>query len=172
MKNYTLPKTFGWESEHDDLARVFYQWDITDWEATRNVMGSRANSANVSESERVVTVRFVKGGTPVTLTMGRYDTATQNLKALTLCLDDMRMLERRGLDQAAQAAYLQLGGPTAPVERDPWEVLGLRPNASPEQIDTMWRLLAKTAHPDHGGTDAAMEELNRARARALEAARR
>lgn len=169
MKPYALPKTWGWDREHEELARVFYQWGVTDWEATRNVMGSRANSEQVTEAERTVTVRFVKGGKTVTLPMSRYATASQNLKALTLCLDDMRMLERRGLDDAAQAAYLQLGGPVAPVERDPWEVLGLRPDASVQQIEAMFRLLAQTAHPDHGGTDAAMEELNRARARALEA---
>src|SRR6266568_4475504 len=50
--------------------------------------------------------------------------------------------------------------------------LGLRAGASEEEIEARFRELAKADHPDTGGSDSAMAELNEAREIALRAARR
>lgn len=46
------------------------------------------------------------------------------------------------------------------VTPDPFDVLGLDPNASLADIRAARRRLAKERHPDHGGDEAAMQQLN------------
>jgi curved DNA-binding protein CbpA len=46
---------------------------------------------------------------------------------------------------------------------DPYTVLHVSRNASPEVIEAAYHALAKLHHPDVGGSDAAMQRLNRAR---------
>lgn len=43
---------------------------------------------------------------------------------------------------------------------DPFEVLGVSRSASLEEVRAARRLLARVAHPDHGGTSARMTEIN------------
>lgn len=44
-----------------------------------------------------------------------------------------------------------------------YDVLGLSVEASPDEIDARFRELAKTAHPDRGGSTDAIDELTEAR---------
>ncbi len=59
----------------------------------------------------------------------------------------------------------------APVTRPWWEVLNFPQDwiagLTPPLIEARFRELALEAHPDRGGSDAAMAELNRAKADAL-----
>jgi hypothetical protein len=48
-----------------------------------------------------------------------------------------------------------------------WEILGVRKGASEFEINRAWRDLAKSAHPDVGGTYEQMLRLNTAREEAL-----
>lgn len=59
-----------------------------------------------------------------------------------------------------RAAYLQL--PAPPKTRDPYEVLGARPDTALEDIEAMFRIKAKRLHPDVGGSGDEMKELNEA----------
>ncbi len=52
--------------------------------------------------------------------------------------------------------------------RDPFAVLLIDTTASAEDIRRAWRERARTVHPDVGGSDAAMQELNEAVRTALE----
>lgn len=165
---YRPPRTNGWHYELEALAQEFAWWGVADWSASPNVMLSRVNSSSLTRQERAVTVTFVKDGKTVTLPMSDYETATLNLKVLALCIRDMRMLERRGVSETMQSAYLQLAGPAS--ERDPFEVLGLRPGASSAEVEAMFKVRAKAAHPDTGGTEEAFKELNAARELALKRA--
>lgn len=79
-----------------------------------------------------------------------------------LAADSLRMNEVRGLGEFMREAYLALEGPTGPVIRDPYEVLGIRPDAPLEVAEASYRALAKVAHPDAGGSEAKMAELNAA----------
>lgn len=45
---------------------------------------------------------------------------------------------------------------------DPWQTLGVRPNAPAVEVRAAYRALALRHHPDAGGSDEAMAELNRA----------
>jgi curved DNA-binding protein CbpA len=50
-----------------------------------------------------------------------------------------------------------------PAPKNPNEVLGVRSGASRAEIEAAYREKAKRAHPDAGGSEAAMAELNSAR---------
>ena len=52
--------------------------------------------------------------------------------------------------------------------RDPFAVLLIDKTASAQDIRRAWRERARTVHPDVGGSDAAMQELNEALRIALE----
>lgn len=51
----------------------------------------------------------------------------------------------------------------------PWwcEALGIQANATVDQISNAYKTLAKSAHPDRGGSDDAMKRLNVARSAAM-----
>ena len=48
------------------------------------------------------------------------------------------------------------------MNHDPYEVLGVDPSASAEELAAARRRRARELHPDLGGSDAAMQELNAA----------
>jgi hypothetical protein len=89
-----------------------------------------------------------------------FDYAT-NLRALYLALDATRKAAQRGiLEQFAQAALAML--PEAKRRRPPQEILQVAEGASIEVAEAAYRALAKEMHPDAGGTEEAMKELNEA----------
>ncbi|MDQ1423813.1 MAG: hypothetical protein QOD72_1311 [Acidimicrobiaceae bacterium] len=52
---------------------------------------------------------------------------------------------------------------------DPFAVLGVRPDATLEEVRVARRRLARGAHPDHGGDEARMREINEAFDQAVKA---
>ena len=164
--SYSITTMKTWAQTEEEIERCFGRWRVRDFEVNKNVLGSRTRTAIYDKTERAVSVRFVKAGKTVTLTVDSQSRPVDNLRALYLCLEDMRMLEVRGLADTVQSAYKQLASPTG--ERDPYETLGLRPGASREDIEAMYRARAKLVHPDHGGSDEAMAELNAARERLID----
>ena len=56
----------------------------------------------------------------------------------------------------------------APIgKRDWWVVLEIPRNSKVEAVRTAWRKLSNLRHPDKGGSEALMVELNQARVDAL-----
>ena len=101
-----------------------------------------------------------------------YYRVADNLAAIAATLAAMRAIERHGGAQILERAFTgfdALPAPQAKVTRPWWEVLGLRPDASADIIEQAYRAAAKRAHPDTGGSHAAMAELNAARDAALKA---
>lgn len=115
--------------------------------------------------DQVAAITLHLRGVTVPIRVDRWGDFAVNFRCCYLVLRDMRLSEARGVEQAAAAAYAALL-PAAKTQRDPWEVLGLRPGASAELIDNTYRFLARGLHPDAGGSDEAMAELNDARDRA------
>lgn len=102
-------------------------------------------------------------GHPVRIKYGLQDQYRDNLRAIYLTLEGIRMAYKRGLGDLMTntvSQMLQLGA--AAQARDPYEVLGLRPDAPLEVAEASYKALAKTAHPDSGGNDSLMTELNAA----------
>lgn len=104
-----------------------------------------------------------------------YNRVADNLAAIAASLDALRAIERHGgaaiLDRAF-AGFTALPAPiVAGMKRDWRAVLGLQEVLRPTTADVQqaYRRLAAELHPDRGGNDAVMAELNIARDEALKA---
>lgn len=128
-------------------------------------------SSNVSLMERNpqdagVAVYFTWDGISTCIAVDRYQRIEENLQAIHHVIEAERTKLRHGglnLVRAAFRGYAALPPPSQPKGR-PWEILGVKPDATAEEIDAAYREKAKKAHPDAGGSAQAMQELNDARA--------
>lgn len=115
---------------------------------------------------------FKWAGESICIPVDRYQSPEENLQAIHHVIEARRTELRHGtlhLVKATMAGFKALPPPPGKKNRRPWtEVLGLSANATKEQIDTAYRSAAKTAHPDAGGSEEAMAELNQAKREALQ----
>jgi DnaJ-domain-containing protein 1 len=91
----------------------------------------------------------------------------ENLHSLALTIEAMRAIERHGGALMMERAFEGFASLPAPGSASWWSVLQVRPTASAPEIEAAFRRLARERHPDAGGSDAMMAELNAARAHAL-----
>ena len=94
----------------------------------------------------------------------KWNTVHHNIRAIGLCIEAMRMIERTGASELLRRAFEGFKA-LPPAEAPPapwWEVLQVSAESPELIIDAAYRALARAAHPDAGGSDAAMAELNRA----------
>jgi hypothetical protein len=108
------------------------------------------------------------------LAIDHYDKVEHNIAALAATIEAMRAIERHGGAQILDRAFSGFTALPAPGAARTWrEVLEIPPGVKPtlDEIQQAYRSLASKAHPDKGGSDAAMSELNAARAKAEEALR-
>lgn len=111
-------------------------------------------------ADRAVSVTFSAGQhMDRTVTVDRFERPVDNLWALAVGLDAIRLNELRGLDDVAKQVYQAL---PAPRTRSPWEVLGLPSNSDEDVIDAVYRTKARRLHPDAGGDAEAFKELQAA----------
>ena len=157
--SYVVRTNKSWGSLQRELATEFERWGVHKWE-TNLPRGAVKEGFNQSESERTVELDYILRGKPIHLVMGKQARATDNLRVLTLAIESMRLNEKRGIAETIQNAYLQIEAPVR--QRSPWEVLGIMPGSSVEVATAVWKELSKTRHPDRGGTQEQMLELNQA----------
>lgn len=104
------------------------------------------------------------------MAIDRYTKVRDNLAAIAATIEAMRAIERHGGAQILERAFTGFTALPAPAsEPDPFEILGVRKGASRDDIEMAFRLKAKTAHPDRGGSTEAMQRLTAARDAALRA---
>jgi hypothetical protein len=100
-----------------------------------------------------------------------YPTVAQNIRSLALAIEHLRGLERHGGGTMIERAFAGFAALPDPNRVRTWrDVLGYDAESSgftPEEIRARHRELAMKHHPDHGGTDADMAQINRARDEAL-----
>jgi len=89
-----------------------------------------------------------------------YDRIADNLAAMAATLEAMRTIERHGGAIILERAFL--GFQSLPSPNDWRHVLGFEDTPSWETVKDRYQQLAKQRHPDCGGSDAMMSELNRA----------
>lgn len=116
-----------------------------------------------------IAVYFEMNGRPMVMANDRYEKAAGNLTSLALGIEAMRQLDRHGGGQMMERAFSGFAA-LPPSGPDCWTVLGLKPGASADHIKAAHRRKVAEAHPDTGGSHAAMSELNAARDEALEQA--
>jgi len=161
MSSYHVRTKVSWAQTRADLEDCFRKWGVLEWTARAACDHGQEASYSLAQEFRFVTVAYRHpGGREVTLSYGRQDRPVDNFRVLFLAMDALRLNEARGLAEVMEKAYLQLAGPL--TERDPYEIMGLRPDADMEIIEAVYRRLAQTRHPDLGGSTEAMTELNSA----------
>jgi DnaJ domain len=110
-------------------------------------------------------VYFRRKKEQMVMAVDRFKTTAANLRSITLAISAMRTLERHGGAPMADRAFA--GFVALPAPQSCWEVLGIKPGANPHEIERAYRAHAVQRHPDRGGSNAAMAELNDARDKAL-----
>lgn len=135
------------------------------------VMSSNVTLGMMRPDDPGVAVWFTWDGMQVCIPVDRYQTVESNLQAIHHIIEARRTELRHGtlaLVRATFTGFLAL--PPAGKRKRSWrDVLGFHDIQLPSKtmVDQAWKDLARKAHPDAGGTDAAMAELNQARAEAL-----
>lgn len=114
-------------------------------------------------------VYFDLNGKQIALACDRHGRVEENLQSIVRTLDMLRQLERQGgtamLERALAGFHTTRGPKTC------WSVLGLAAGAPLNDIKRAYHEKARQAHPDNGGSDSAMAELNRARDEAMRVVR-
>lgn len=87
-----------------------------------------------------------------------------NLRAIGKTVDALRGIERWGASDMMGRAFsgFQALPPTGDAPLSCWDILGVPRGSSNEDIAAAYRHLAKTAHPDRGGTRAQWDTLKAA----------
>lgn len=129
-----------------------------------------------------VAVYWVRKGIEQVIACDRYDAVGNNIRALGLCIQGMRQMERSGATQVLERVFtgfaaLPSGGPSSGPSAPPpppkpwWEVLGwqtdpLAGGMAPALVlvaaEACFKSLAKDAHPDAGGSHEGFVALNAA----------
>lgn len=165
----------------DETRRLGAQYPIISSNLRRRLDGSPVLNEG-APADPGVCCYFTLKGKPFALACDTFLEVAQNIAAIAAHIDATRRIERYGVASAAETlqafAALPAPGAAAPVARPWWKVLGLssendlagyQPTFARALIQTAYAELAKTAHPDRGGTDSMMAELNRARDEAFKA---
>lgn len=119
-----------------------------------------------------VAVYFRRKDRRLVMAQDRFITVAGNLRSLGLAVEAMRQLERHGGGTFMERAFTGFVAIAPPSWKKPWrEVFGVGPNwheAEFGDLALLFRAKAKQLHPDNGGSDTLMAELNVAYREALE----
>ncbi len=113
-----------------------------------------------------VAVYFTLKKRPMCMARDAYESVAGNLRSLGLAIEAMRQLERHGGSTMMEKAFAGFAALAPPSWKKPWrEVFGVQPDWRGD-IASLYREKAKSRHPDAGGSDTLMAELNVAYAEA------
>jgi len=124
----------------------------------RSEVPIRASSAGIA-------AWFTWDGAQMCIAVDRYQTAAANLQAIYHVLEARRVELRHGTLALVRATFQGFKALPPPPH---WsDVLGVPRTSGIGVIEAAYRDRAKVAHPDRGGSEALMSELNTARDRAI-----
>jgi hypothetical protein len=98
-----------------------------------------------------------------------YYKVEENAYAIAKTIEALRGIERWGASDMMERAFSGFKALSASNARAWWDVLECRPDATRDIVESQYRVRARSAHPDAGGSNDAMAELNEARQTALKA---
>ncbi len=123
-----------------------------------------AQQRNITDAG--VALYFTRNKKPLVMAQDRFFTVIGNMRSLTLAIDGLRQMERHGGAVMLERAFDGFVAIAPPSWKKPWrEVFGVKPDWSGD-IKALYREKARNRHPDAGGSDTLMAELNTAYAEA------
>jgi len=127
----------------------------------------RSDQRQVKDPGVAVYWTATNGARPLVMAIDLYDQVTDNLAAIAATLEAMRQIKRHGGAMILERAFT--GFAALPAPPDCWAVLGLDVTRKPDRlsIDSAFRRIAKTVHPDNGGSEDMFQRLTLARNEAL-----
>lgn len=123
-------------------------------------------SGQKEPDDRGVCVYFRMDGQPYAMACDLYTTVADNLAAVAAHIEATRAITRHGVASAAETLQAFHALP-APGGRHWSTVLNLPRDAKPDDVKAAHRRLLIDNHPDRGGNESAMAEINAARDAAL-----
>ncbi len=153
----------------DGVGRVLHEFerlnvkrdDIVLSTNVRTRLDGLPRSDQAEPADPGVAVYWLDGKQRRCMATDRYDRVADNLAAIAATLEAMRAIERHGGAEILDRAFT--GFTALPAPEQPFQVLGVGANASKEEIERAFRLLASEHHPDKGGDPDKMARINRAR---------
>jgi hypothetical protein len=127
------------------------------------VISSNASLGDENPAEPGVSVWFTWDQLSVCIAVDRYRTLADNLTAIHHIIEGRRVELRHGTLAMVRATFTGFLAIAAPVRRPPHDVLGVPPKATEAQIKEAFNFKIKPAHPDNGGSQAAVQEVTDAR---------
>lgn len=113
-----------------------------------------------SVGDQGIAVYFMLKKRPLAMACDRYDNAAANMRSLGLAIEAMRQLERHGGGTMMERAFSGFAAIAPPSWKKPWrEVFGVKPDWTGD-VTALYREKARHRHPDAGGSDTMMAELN------------
>lgn len=129
--------------------------------SNRDLMG------RLKDNDPGVAVWFQMDGQWVAFGVDRFPDPAANVQAIHHIIEARRTELRYGGLAIVRQTFKSFLALPAPAAKHWSEILGVPRNAVREEINTAYRRLAGERHPDRGGSDAMMAELNAARDAAL-----
>lgn len=114
-----------------------------------------------SPNDPGVSVWFTWDGLQVCIPVDRYTSVASNLQAIHHVIEARRTELRHGTLALVRASFTGFAALPPPTGARSWrEVLRIDAGASLELAERQYREVARTTHPDNGGSHEAMAELN------------
>jgi hypothetical protein len=110
-----------------------------------------------------VAVYFVYKKQQMSFACDRWKKIEHNMQAIAKTIEALRGIARWGTGDMLAAAFTGFTALPAPAAvREWWQVLGVPPNASREDITAAYRRLRSEHHPDKGGSADRFDEVEQA----------
>lgn len=120
--------------------------------------------ANFSQpADRGIAVYFTYQGEQVVFACDKWAVCEDNLQAIRKAIEAFRGLERWGVSDLLKRAFTGFKAIPETTTAQAWyNVLGVKENASADEIKSAYRNLSKVLHPDAGGNPDSFHELTNA----------
>lgn len=159
---YSVTTQKSWARILDDLEESFGKWGgvAQGWRVDTLLAPRSATKQNQTETERTITLHWIRRGKAYAITMKNQSRAVDNLLVIWLIVETLRLNDARGYAQQVAAVYRtefpalpgpgQTGAAVPPPASSPYGMLFVTPNAPLDVCEAAYRAIAKRAHPDIG----------------------
>lgn len=177
------PRTFAHKRKGDpfhvpsgkvrsDLAHELKMMKATGFVISTNLMVRRDGLPYANQrlpEDPGVALYFTRKGSEICISCDQYRSIDANLRAIGKTVEAIRGIERWGTEEMMDAAFTGFAAlpenvmPMGSGSVRQWhEILEVSPQASQDVIEAAYRRLARTKHPDVGGSEAEFVELQQA----------